>query len=265
MKKTYKIIGIVILVSFIVFIVGFVLSVYFTLSGIGNPITRIKAKNTITEYVEENYPNNDFEDFKVTYNFKFGVYGAQMVSKSSDDTRFYVSYDDGQIEDSFDNYVTKGLNTYSRLSKEFDDYITQLLDDRFPSEIELCIYDLFSSNSKQDVTEIIVANVPLDGTLDIKLLDELGIKPDLTVWFITEEITYDYIAEKFIEVKALMELNDIYASTYSLRLKLPEEHKDRFEKGIHVYDFPSELIGSDEFIDKIIEFDEKGKQTVKVD
>jgi len=101
--------------------------------------------------------------------------------------------------------------------------------------------------------------------LNIKLLDELGIKPDLTVWFITEEITYDYIAEKFIEVKALMELNDIYASTYSLRLKLPEEHKDRFEKGIHVYDFPSELIGSDEFIDKIIEFDEKGKQTVKVD
>ncbi len=122
------------------------------------------------------------------------------------------------------------------------------------------LYDIYSYKSKDDGVNIITQVVPLDGELDIRKVDEFGLEPNITVWFVSEEISYDIMAEKFIETKAFMEENDVYASVYSLRLKLPEDHPDRFDIGIHVYDFPVELIGSDEMMEKIIEFDEKGKE-----
>lgn len=59
-----------------------------------------------------------------------------------------------------------------------------------------------------------------------------------------------------------MEQENIYVTEYSISLRLPEEHEDRFDKGIHVYDFPAELIGNEGFIDKIIEIDKEGKKVI---
>lgn len=145
MRKALKIIGITVLVSILLLIIGFITTAYLGLSGIGNPIIRYKVKKEITAYITENYPENDFEDVKVFYNFKFGDYGSQIASKTSEDTKFYISYDDGEIEDSFDDYVTNGWNTYMRIEQEFDNQVTQLIKKNYINQVELCLFHLYSS------------------------------------------------------------------------------------------------------------------------
>ena len=266
MKRILKIIGIVMGISIGLYVIGVVVTAVFTLSGIGNPITNFTAKRRIAEYVEENYADYEFEDIKVVYNFKWGGYGTHMQSVTSPDTSFYISYDDGEIYDSFDDYVTSGMNTYNRITAEFNDYVNALIDGAYPGEVELCLFDMYSNASDGKGMERIANCVPLDGNLDIAELADLGIQPSITVWFYTDEenITYDIIAERFTELKELMEQNGIYPAEYSVSLRLKEEHEDRFSVDISVYDFPMHYIGSDEFMSKLIEYDELGKQvTVK--
>ena len=83
MKK--KILKIGALVLAIVLIVGVCL---FANSLIGNPISKALAKNTAEKYLEEKYPDTDFELGEVNYSFKDSYYHAHVSSPSSMDSSF---------------------------------------------------------------------------------------------------------------------------------------------------------------------------------
>ncbi len=51
---------------------------------------------------------------------------------------FYVSYDEGEIYDSYDEYVTGGLNTYFRIIDEYNDYVDEMFLNEYGNEVELC-------------------------------------------------------------------------------------------------------------------------------
>ncbi len=99
-------------------------------------------------------------------------------------------------------YVTGGLNTYSRIIDGYNDYVDELFLDEYGGKAELVLYNAYSYKSKSDGVNIITEVVPLGGTLDIHEVKELGLEPEITVWFVSDEISYDLMAEKFIETKA---------------------------------------------------------------
>lgn len=249
---------------FLLAIIGFVLSVIFTLTGIGNPVVKYKATRAIRNYVSENYPGNDFDEINVYYNFKFGDYASGVQSASSEDTHFTISYRNGEVTDNYENYVLSGENTYRRIELNFDNKIERVIEDRFPNQIELCIFELHDYEKETNTREILKLNVPLDGNLELSELSNLGFSPALTVWYITDEINFDILETKFVETKALMEELNIPVGTYSISLRYPEETREgRFDEHIGVHHMPAELIGTETFMEELLKYYEEGQKTNK--
>lgn len=260
MKKKLKIVIITIAIIFVVTIIGYIVSAVLAFSGIGNPIIRYKASKDIKEYIELEYLNNDFDGIKVYYNFKDGQYGASVSSKSSVDTHFHIYYDDGKVYDNYDEYVTNGINTYNRVCAKFNSDVQTIVNKTFNNEVDLCLYDIYRLKSEPDYFDEIIKHVPFDGDLDIKDLADLNVAPEITVWFISKEMSFDILAEKFVQIKELMDKEEIPVDVYSISLRFPRDMREgRFDEELHVHNFPAELIQSNNFIQNLIEYDKDGR------
>ena len=55
---------------------------------VGNPISKMMARNAAEKYLETNYPNTDYAIEEVSYSFKDGGYYSHIVSPSSMDGNF---------------------------------------------------------------------------------------------------------------------------------------------------------------------------------
>ncbi|MBP3315114.1 MAG: hypothetical protein J6M03_04755 [Clostridia bacterium] len=125
MKKKILKIGALVLATLL--IVGVCL---FANSLIGNPISKALAKNTAEKYLEENYPDTDFELGEVNYSFKDSYYHAHVSSPSSMDSSFTLLINGlGKLRyDYYENNVTNGWNTAYRLRDDYREAVDALLE-----------------------------------------------------------------------------------------------------------------------------------------
>lgn len=125
MKKRILKIGALVLA--ILLIVGVLL---FANSLVGNPISKALATNTAEKYLSEVYGDTDFELGEVNFSFKDGYYHAFVASPSSIDGSFTLMINGfGELcYDNYENNVTNGWNTASRVGNEYRAVVDAVFD-----------------------------------------------------------------------------------------------------------------------------------------
>ncbi len=225
-------------------------------SMVGNPISASIATKKISAYVEETYPEENFTIPKARYNFKDGSYGSFVQSQSSEDTKFGVSVREGNIEDSYVYEVANKFTTYRRLEDALDDAVEVMVAKGFPYETRLVSASM--KESEKDAAQVLTLDMPFD-------LHNIPLPIELTVWTSSEIINYDIIAQRMLELKALMEQQDIAIDRYSLTL----EHLYHEENGelipeifdsMGVHEFPAEQLVDSPDLPRILEEYEKDRE-----
>lgn len=130
MKKI--LIKIIAAVTAVLLIAG-VLFVYNALCG--NIFSAMYAKSQIEKYIDETYPDNDYEVGDAKYGFKFGEYYCTITHPDSEDGGFTATYEGGgTVTDDYDLAVTGLNNTLMRLEDGFRKDIEPLLDRYFDED-----------------------------------------------------------------------------------------------------------------------------------
>jgi hypothetical protein len=238
--KWSKIIFIVITLLFAGFILNLITSFY------GNPVTAAIATSKIETYVDETYPNMDLEVPKAKYNFKFSEYVSYVKSKTSTDTRFSVAWSKGRIDDSYGNDVVDRNTTFQRLQQEFSEVVEEIIEKEFPYETSILFADLGKA-------EIGLSSLTLDMSLDI---NNPPLPAALTIYILSKEISYEYLGARLLELYDIMEEQQIPIDMYSVVIKelLPEDEKSaKGGQSIHLLDFPTEMIKSENLIETMKE------------
>lgn len=206
----------------------------------GNFISAMIATSKIRAYVSEQYPAEDFQVPRASYNFKDGSYSSFIQSEKSEDTNFYVSVRGDELYDSYPNMVSNRFNTLTRLEKELDDLVEEIIKNEFPYDSRLVLATM-SGHSEEEMKQ----KLTLDMAFDAKKLPLSG---ELTVWCSTDDFSYETAAKRLLEMKALMMKHGIDVSTYSLRLEhvYHEENGEKtpedMSEDLNVSDVPAELL-----------------------
>lgn len=212
----------------------------------GNPISAAIATTKIKEYVEETYPNLELDVPKAGYNFKGSSYYSMVESKISKDTRFSIAWSKGRIEDSYEYEVENHFTTYRRLSEEFDKAVTDIIIKDFPYETSILFADIGKGNDE-------FKKLVLDMELDIT---NPPISTSLTIYILSQDVSYEFLEARLIELHNLMEEHHIPLDYYSVVIQeqLPEEEKVTSDQdSIYLSDFPVDKILSDDLIETMKE------------
>lgn len=235
----------VILIAVLLLMVGFVIS--FITAFYGNPITKMIASTKIRSYVEETYPDMDLEVTKAVYNFKFQDYVSHVQSKTSMDTGFSVSWENGTIYDSYENDVTKHYRTYERIQKEFSDVVEDTISREFPYVTSILFADF--DKSMDDFSSL---------TLDMPLnTAEIPAPVSLTIYFYHDVINYEAFCERLLELSNIMKKNNIRMDFYSVVMEEPQkggEKPTHNGESIYLYDYPADRLSSDHLVEDIKEY-----------
>jgi hypothetical protein len=235
----------IIVITFLLIVIGFIVSII--ISFFGNPVTKIIATSKIRNYVEATYPNMDLEVSDAVYNFKFGDYAATVQSSSSKDTKFWVSWRKGKINDSYETYVLQHFQTYTRLQMELSDIVEQTIEREFPYETSILFADL--DKSMEDFSAL-----TLDMELDPMLIP---VPTTLTIYFYHDEISYEVFCQRLQELSQIMEKNNIRIDYYSVVMeKKPQEGEKPGlnRESIYLYDYPADRLNSDPLLEDIKEY-----------
>lgn len=82
----------------------------------GNIFSAMYAKSQIEKYIDETYPNNDYEVGDARYSFKFDEYYCKITDPDSEDGSFNATYGrNGNITDDYEEAVKNLGNTIYRL------------------------------------------------------------------------------------------------------------------------------------------------------
>lgn len=204
MKKTVKIILIVISVL----LLGVIL--FFVCSFFGNPVSYLLALNSADDYIEENYADYNLEVEKIGYDFKSSGYYAKVVSPTSVDTHFSVYFDllGRPIRDSFEN-VTDGWNTHMRLENEYREITDKVFEDEsfgFTSDIcygEIKIYEKSDDYTNGEPYGIVMSELKTDYDCDIK--DVARTAGHIVFYFDETDLSAKNVAKKLLEFKLLFD------------------------------------------------------------
>jgi hypothetical protein len=178
---------------------------------IGNPVSRFLARRDAVSYLAEKYPGTDYEIEKVTYDFKSGGYHVGVISPSSADSHFNLSYDRlGRLKyDNYNEYVAGRLNVQSRLEREYRELTDRVFDSPFfPYDCDikfgtLSIYPKAEIKNGDDPDEPSVV-MPVEALVLDKVYDirELGEKyGKLVVYANSDTVTVEKAAEIMLGIK----------------------------------------------------------------
>lgn len=177
----------------------------------------------------------DLELSKVNYNFKNGAYGCYAQSKKSEDTKFYIRYSHGKVSDDYEYEVANHFTTYRRLSKDFNDMVTNIIQKEYSHETSLIIGDLIGDT--QQLTPDVLLN-----------LNNMPLQLSLTVSILSDVRNEEQMAALLLELHRLLLSKDIAIDQYTLRLEepLPEESKPGSGNNLYLTDFPAKDITDDQ-------------------
>lgn len=151
-----------------------------TNSFTGNPVTAFLAKQKLTAYVREAYPQYDLKAGRAEYNFKFGTYDVTFQDTQSQDVKFTASLRrGGEISDDYDSQVTGRTSTLIRLADEMSGQLRPVVEIFLKSQALQVGQRLFVDFSlKQETADIPPLNtpytreLPLEGTLFVDIQSE---------------------------------------------------------------------------------------------
>lgn len=230
-----------IIVTTVLFLCIFGIVLMFINSFWGNPISAAIATRSIKSYVKETYPDMDLEISDAKYNFKFNSYVSWIQSKTSKDTNFTVDWSDGAIYDSYEYDVLGRYRTFERLSTEFSQKVVEIVRKEFKYETSILYGDFGKS-------ELDLSKLTLDMPLDF---NNLPLPTDLTVYIMSDEISYEVLSAHLLELYRIMESHQIPIDQYTVVIEepIPGEAKSALNgESLHLIDFPSEKIESEDLI-----------------
>jgi len=208
---------------------------YFINAFTGNPVSAFIASHKIREYAADTYPMLDLELSEVKYQFKNSAYGCHVQSKKSEDTKFTIEYSHGRVSDDYEYEVANHFTTYRRISKDFNDMVTDIIKKEYPHETTLIIGDLIGD------TQQLTPDVPLD-------LNNMPLELSLTVSILSDFRNEEQMAALLMELHRLMLSKNITIDQYTLRLEEPvsEESKPGSGKNLYLENFPAKNITGDQ-------------------
>lgn len=234
-RKLVKIlIGAVILV-----ILSLIISVFN--SFYGNPISASIATHKIQDYVKDTYPDMDLVVSKAKYNFKFSAYSSRVESLKSLDTKFSVGWSKGRISDDYEYEVKNHFTTYRRLQEELTNKFEEILEREFPYDTSIAFMDLTKDDSD-------LSQLQLDMSID---MSNPPVPTTVTVYILTDEVTYDFLTERLMDLARIMEKYAIHVDYYSVVLEPKNEGQEKPAPGkekLYLYDFPAENLKQQELI-----------------
>jgi hypothetical protein len=221
---------ILILISLLILVVVF----NFINSFTGNTVSAFIASGKIKEYAEANYSDMDLELSEVKYNFKNSAYGCHVQSRKSEDTNFYIGYSHGIVSDDYEYEVANRFTTYRRLSKDFNEMVTQIVEKEYPYETTLIIGDLLGD------TQQLTPDVPLN-------LKDMPLQLSMTVNILSDIRNEEQLSVLLLELHQLLLSKDITIDQYTIRLEepMPEESKPGSGNNLYLLDFPAKNITGD--------------------
>jgi hypothetical protein len=218
----------------------------FVTSFYGDPILEKIATHKIQAYVKETYPNMDLEVSKANYNFKFKEYNSHVQSNTSQDTRFTVTWTGERIDDSYESDVVNRYRTFARLQQEFSKSVEGIIEEEFPYETSILFADLGKA-------EIGISSLTLDMPMDIH---NPPLPATLTIYILSNEISYEYLSDRLLELYDIMIQNQIPIDIYSVVIEEPLPEGEKSAPGgqsIHLLDFPADKIMSENLIETMKE------------
>src|SRR5690625_4364431 len=132
--------------GFLIIVVGLLIVNAFN----GNPVSKMMAKKQAKNHIAEHYGDRDFIIDDVFYNFKDGYYNANVISPSSIDSHFTIYVTSNKVnDDSYEDEVLSGWNTYERIDREYRELVDEVfLAEDFPlvSHIDFGTIEMFDEN-----------------------------------------------------------------------------------------------------------------------
>lgn len=230
-KKFVKVLALTVCIALVCGCVGLLCAFF------GNPISSALAKSSANRYLEENFPDSDFEITKIGYDPKSCGYYVKIQSPTSIDSHFNIYFDLlGRY--SYDNYdnITNGGTTFSRVYLEYWDLVEAELAD-CPMNITMSfgelraaglydIYDYTDENGQRKHYTITgdygldMSTLVLDGEYNVcELGREYG---RLNVYIEDPEVSLDRAVELLLEFKAYMDQNGIGFHAVEFNLRKPK-------------------------------------------
>lgn len=262
MKK--RILKIAALVLAVVLIIGVCL---FANSLVGNPISKALAENTAEKYIKEAYGDKDYELEEVTYSFKDGYYHALVSSPSSMDTSFTLLINGfGKLRyDCFENNVTNGWNTASRLDAEYRKAIKVIFDSSaFPYNENIGYGELiFVPRENKDAPDIpeyalITDELTLDAYYNV---NELGARAGkLTVYVEDDNVSAERLAEMLLKIRECFDSTGVGFYAIDCVLEHPQNEDGFYEYGsVEVMEFLYADIYQEGLVERVKAADEAAK------
>ena len=231
MKKFFTILAILLAVT----VVGG--AILFALAFYGNPVSWFLAKQTATEYLEENYNTADYTVERVFYNFKFGCYEAYIVSPSSIDSSFYITLGmDGRfLYDSYESDVLNKGNVVYRIDNAYRNAVKTALESADFSYVidigygEICfVYENRPDDTSVPSYAIPVAELVLDATYNTS---EMGKRAGHLVIYVKEDTpSEERLCEILLDIRQKMDALEIgFVSIDCILQSTDEGNQERIE------------------------------------
>ena len=201
---------------------GFIVYILLLLNGFyGNPISKAQAKKNAQAYIEERYPGENLRLDDLSYNFKDGAYHARYVKEGSLDYRLDLYFDQKNRvrDDSYEEAIDGGFNTYMRLSEAFNNDILGQLKTSLASE-ELFGYFSSSLNSEE-----LYKKFKLDEVYDRKKMAEL-MDESFYISIEREKLNSDQLYSDLMIVYNFLEENKLSVKRISIAISRKDDKED---------------------------------------
>ena len=254
-KKHLKILALV--VAFAI-IIGLGL---FANAFLGNPLSKMLAKNTAQNYLAATYSDTDYYIDRISYNFKDGNYNAYIKSPTSIDTEFTLSITMfGKLQwNSYEDVIT-GSNTARRIDQEYRELTDTLFNNpSFPytcyigfGTLEIYPADLIENANAADVPSYALNQDEL--VLDkIYNIQELGKQAGHLVIYVEDNtVTIERAAQIMLDIKDQFDAAGIPFVAMDFTLQYPRPKEGQRPQGeVSVADFPYDEIYDDEMPDRV--------------
>lgn len=176
---------------------------------VGNPISAKIAQRAVKNYVREKYSFLDLELEKPVYNFKDGSYVTWAKSKTSVDTKFSISYRDGEVYyDTYESYVLGMHNTLDRLSNEYTSVARGILEEElgYRDNAARVMYD---KSEYENARNILKLDMGFDKSLPLNSMVSISIKN-------IEDVSLENISKILIDAHKVFINNECYFQEYGL-------------------------------------------------
>ena len=199
-------------------------------SLLGNPVSKMVAKNSAQKYLEETYSEEDFIIEDIFYNFKDGAYNVKVISPSSIDSHFYLTIPFKKVvRDSYEDDVLSGWNTYQRIDEEYRKTVESVFSaEDFPieSDIDFGTIELLEENAPDNFEQpdygVQLEELELDKMYDVKKLAKTT--GHLVYYAEEKEISFENASEYLMNIKN--ELDEAGIPFYAIDFVLQNSKED---------------------------------------